>query len=186
MDSEKPLETEQPQEKPKVTAVIVQCSKGGERVSLRGEGGKFVKKPKTLVPTRDVTAQLRKYLTEPFTDTESRRKVKNRGAAIYESLMTIIKAGEDDPKFAVASVQAARLVFERAFGDIDPSEVSQDLLKTAGIKTVFVSVPVGVPVVGELPERERKRLPSFAGERPETREDIPFAEVVGMTVEPRK
>lgn len=164
-DSEVKTE-EQPVEKPAVSIEMVH-HKGTEHLSkrMRGEGGKFVKQPKSLPKTLDVTRLLRNLLSQPLAD-ENGKMIKGgatRLRKMFDNIFTIAtlepaqplfdKFGNPfvdeegkpilvkDAKIAMASVQAFKELMLRAYGMPTKSDEEMEAMKTQAVKVVILQHP---------------------------------------------
>lgn len=179
------LKPEEP-EKPQVTAMVVTGKHGEKKEILKGADGKFVRKERKMIPTRDVTAEIRKFLNqtvefiqsnaEGSLDGHMTRKQKSRLNIMLQSVFEIAAGTTKiDAKSRQAAVMAFEALMLRGHGKPALNDEEQDALKRAGIRTVFVAIPKEVleSEVGELPEKPKQ--PSFANDK-----DLPIldAEIV--------
>lgn len=159
----------EPQEEPKNTAMVVIGRYGEKKEIIKGADGKFVRKERKMIPTRDVTSEIRKFISgmdEGSIDGHMTKKQKSRLKTMLQSMYEIA-TGESsiDAKSRQAAVQAFEALMLRGHGKPALNDEEQDALKRAGIRTVFVAIPKEV-LEEEGGKPEKPRLPSFAEELP--------------------
>jgi hypothetical protein len=162
-DSEEKTQA-QAQQPPESSALVVIATKeGGTREMIRGEGGRFQKKPRPLIPAIEFTRKERKALAalrEGSKDDEYMIMFRSMlRLAQYEP-----KEGESwDAKMAMAKVKAAEWIRLSALGKPASSEQDLDRITTQPIKTVIVVAPslMNPTVQPEKPTAALKTKPSF-------------------------
>lgn len=97
---------------------------------------KAEKKPKAQ-STADYVERRRKFLEEK----ESPESEVSRQERIDLELFELVKLGQTDPKYATASVNAAKLLAERSHGRTQVSDQELEALKYSGITTVHIVAP---------------------------------------------
>ena len=148
---------------------------------FRGEGGKFVRSPKTMPKTADVTRLMRNLLNAPVTGEKSS---ESRFREMFDNMVLIAstsphqlvldKLGHPiemddgsyltamDAKCAMASVQAFKELCLRAYGAPSKSEEEIEAMQTQGVKIVVLTAPsemVNKQITEEKPKPALK--PSF-------------------------
>jgi len=159
------------EEKPDTTALAIRRKDGSIQTVLKGADGRFAKRERKMVPTRDVTAEIRKFINGigEIESTESgkmTRDSKSRLVRMMESLYKIVMEGSTDPKSMQAAVQAFEALMLRGHGKPALNDEEQDALKRAGIRTVFIAIPNEVKETESSNDIERPKLPSFASDLP--------------------
>lgn len=123
--------------------------------------GRFLKKPKPLIPTIEFVRARRKKLTQ------MRSEGVTEDMAIFQELLDIIhcplpcdpKTGMPDAKMAMVKVKAAEVVWLYSQGKPAPSEQELDKLQTQPVRVIMVTAPTGVKPMEEKPQEKTK--PSF-------------------------
>jgi len=158
---------------------------------VRKSNGQFGKKQHKMIPTREVTRAMRKWLESTVedgsTDGKLTKKQKTRMKALWDAMYKI--ATTEDSKAYIAAVQAFNALMSRAHGDIPKNEDEQEDLKQNAVRTVFVPIPVPALPSATGTERVKPELPSFAREVAELQpgnDEIPVAEVLEIRTEKRK
>lgn len=150
------------EQKSDVTAIVV-TRKGKTEELLKGSDGRFVKKPRRMVTTLEITRMGRRLMNMPVGE-KLGKKDMNRFDKIFMSLYDIATSenAKDDPKYAMASVQAAKELMLRVAGKPSASDEEIDAFKKNGIKFVMLPVPEMMnPQPIEEEEKVKKLKPSF-------------------------
>jgi hypothetical protein len=160
-------ETKDQKPGPKVPAITTELIKmpSGELVTKnRGEGGKFVKKARTMPKSLDVTRLLRNLLNQPMAgeDGKMRKGDITRMRKMFDNIFTIASMSPEQPvfdklgnlvyvdgkpltvkdaKIAMASTQAFKELMLRAYGMPSKSDEEIDALKTQSVKIVLLQYP---------------------------------------------
>ena len=154
----KPLEN--PEAKPQGPSVEMVRHMGTDKLSkrMRGEGGKFVKQPKTMPKSEDMTRYIRNVLNraEANEDGKITRGSKSR---INRMVSNIIKNAEMDavqpiydkmgnqvgtavdPKIMMASAQNFKEIMLRGYGVPSKSDEELNAMKTQSVKVIVLSHP---------------------------------------------
>lgn len=165
-DSEAKIEGNAGEEKTPAVSIEMVRHLGTENLSkrIRGEGGKFVKQPKTMPKSLDVTRILRNLLNQPLTDADGKmvRGGATRLRKMFDNIFTIASMDPEQPvfdkfgnlvyvdgkpltqkdaKIAMASVQAFKELMLRAYGMPSKSDEEMDALKTQAVKVVILQHP---------------------------------------------
>jgi len=186
-DSEIKIEEKAGEEKTPAVSIEMVRHNGKDTLTkrMRGEGGKFVKQPKTMPKSLDVTRLLRNLLNQPVADengkmtkgglTRLRRAFDNIyqiaimpaeqplmdkfGHAMTDAKGNVITI--KDAKVAMASVQAWEKLMLRAYGMPSKSDEELEALKTQGVKVVILQHPemMDRTVYEDKPKEELK--PAF-------------------------
>jgi hypothetical protein len=162
-DSEKepkPLPVELP-EGTKSLVVRNQPNKEGivtTREVLVNEKGRFVKKPKPLIPTIEFTRSERKLLNKVRSDKDGLSEYM----VAFMNILRIAQHASTDAKEMMAAVKAFEVLRLSALGKPAPSEQELDKLQTQPIKVVILQAPQLMhPEVQEEKRFEEKTQPSF-------------------------
>ena len=179
---EKP--SEQPVSKP---AESVEMVRNNSKLSkrIRGEGGKFVKQPKTMPKSEDMTRYLRNVLNRAEAN-EDGTITKGSKSRISKMTNNIIKNAEMDaerplidklgnlrldeegkvikvvdPKVMMASAQSYKEIMLRAYGAPGKSDEELNAMKTQTVKIVIMQHPemMDKTVVEDKPHE--KPVPAF-------------------------
>lgn len=122
------------------------------------KSGKFVKKPKPLIPTIEFTRAERKKLNSVRSDKEG----KTEYMIAFENILRIAQHNSTDAKEMMAAVKAYEVLRLSALGKPAPSEQELDKLQTQPIKVVLLQAPQLMhPEVQEEKRFEEKTQPSF-------------------------
>lgn len=138
--------------KPTVTEEIVMSPHGPIR-QLRGEGGKFVRKPKAMPSSREFTRVTRNYMLAMEAD--SNGKITKGSQSKYQMMCenmiciarrvpTVLPNGDiiqRDAKEDMAASQAFKILTERGLGTPPKSDEEMEALKTAGVTVVVIPAP---------------------------------------------
>ena len=181
------IKPEQP-EQPKLPAVSeeIMIHPQGTRVVLRGEGGKFQKKKKSMPKTEEITRYMRELLNkaEAGPDGKVVSGSKTRFRRMFDNIFNIAAAdpmqlvmdklgnvlinnetGKPytyfDAKCAMSSTQAFKELMLRVYGMPSKSDEEIDALKKEGVKIVIIAPPemVNKEIVAET--AREKLVPSF-------------------------
>jgi hypothetical protein len=173
-DSEQKIGVPQPSKdkNPAGTEEIVVMPYGPIR-KLRGEGGKFVRKPKAMPSSREFTRVTRNYMLAMEAD--SNGKITKGSQSKYQMMVenmiciargvpTILPNGdtiERDAKEDMAAAQAFKVLTERGLGTPPKSDEEMEALKTAGVTVVVIPAPnlMHPEVIEEKPKEKLK--PAF-------------------------
>jgi hypothetical protein len=138
---------------------IVKTKEGGVREMLRSETGKFVKKPKPLIPTLEFTRKERKILNTVRSDKEGLTEYQ----VAFMNLLRIAQNTDPDPKAMMAAVKAFEVIRQSALGKYSPSEQELDKFTNQPVKTIIVVSPelMHPQVVDESKKLAEKTQPSF-------------------------
>ena len=152
-------DSEPKKEESKVTAIMVRNPDGvtvSER--LKDEKGRFVKKPKPLIPTIEFTRSERKKLNSVRQDKEGLTEYM----VAFMNLVRIAQNEDSDPKAMMAAVKAFEVIRQSALGKYAPSDQELDRLKVQDVKVIMVSAPQLMhPEVQEEKPKQLKEQPSF-------------------------
>lgn len=183
---------ELPVQKPAVTEAIIKRPEGGFVTMNRGEGGKFVKKARTMPKSQDVTRLMRKLLASPVANANGKfdKGAEVRIKQMFDNIFEIAATNPNQPlqdkfgnavldekgkvvtymdaKCAMASVQAFKELMLRAYGMPSKSDEELEALKTQGVKVVILQHP-------ELMDK------TVYEEKPKPKLEPAFAEVTEIT-----
>jgi|GEM_PF-5081682 len=165
-DSEIKIEEKAGEEKTPAVSIEMVHHLGTEHLSkrMRGENGKFVKQPKTLPKSLDVTRLLRNLLNQPLADADGKmvRGGATRLRKMFDNIFTIATLDPEQPvldkfgnivyvdgkpltqkdaKIAMASVQAFKELMLRAYGMPSKSDEELESMKTQAVKVVILQHP---------------------------------------------
>lgn len=147
-------------EEPKIVSLMVRNPDGvtvSER--LKDEKGRFVKKPKPLIPTVEFTRAERKKLNSVRQDKEGMTEYM----VAFMNLVRIAQNEDSDPKAMMAAVKAFEVIRQSALGKYAPSDQELDRLKTQDVKVVVIQAPQLMhPDIIEEQPKQLKDKPSFA------------------------
>lgn len=150
--------------KSEVTTLVVPNPKGtGVREILKGADGKFVKKPRRMITTLEITRMGRKLMNMPTGEKVGKRDI-NRFQKLFLTLYEIAtnENSKTDAKFAMASVQAAKELMLRVGGKPSSSDEEIEAFKQSGIKVILLSTPELMhPQLVEGETKKEKLKPSF-------------------------
>jgi hypothetical protein len=158
--------SEQPVSKPAESVEIVHHM-GGDKLTkrIRGEGGKFVKQPKTMPKSEDMTRYLRNVLNRAeanedgtitkgsksriskMTNNIIKNAEMNAERPVFDKLGNIVLDEEGrvvtavDPKVMMASAQNYKEIMLRAYGTPQKSDEEINALKTQTVKVVILQHP---------------------------------------------
>lgn len=154
-DSEKKTQVETP---PETALVVVKTKEGGTRELIREKGtGKFVKKPKPLIPTIEFTRKERKIL---YRQSPTKEGLTEHEVA-FINILRIAQNEDLDPKAMMAAVKAYEIVMRRALGKEASSEQDLEKITTQPVRTiVVVAPPLMHPEVQQEKRGETKTQPS--------------------------
>jgi hypothetical protein len=144
---------------PETSLVIVKTKEGGTREMLRSNNGKFVKKPKPLIPTVEFTRAERKLLNS----VDQTKDGLTEYIRAFKNLIRIAQNEDSDPKAMMAAVKAFEVLRQSALGKFAPSELELDKLTSQPVKTIIVVSPelMHPQVVDEEKKKPEKKQPSF-------------------------
>lgn len=148
-------------EEKKVTSLVVRNPDGiTTREVQKDEKGRFIKKPKPLLPTIEFTRAERKALNAVSQTKEGLTEYMHA----FMNLVRIAQYDGDDPKGMMAAVKAFEVVRLSALGKPAPSEQELDKLTSQPVKTIIVVSPelMNPQVVEETKAKVEKTQPSFA------------------------
>lgn len=176
---EKPVEAPQPEkvEESNATAKIVRTNTGGFRTALVNNKGQFVKQPKKMADTREVTRALRDIGNRKLTANWDGTLTKSSRTLIEDTAYNLLRIASykgNDSKMAQVAVAAWEAFMTRAHGKAAPGDAELGALERAGVKIVVLTAP-DLPSEGELQPREQLK-PNFT--------EVPFIE--GELVEGKK
>jgi hypothetical protein len=144
------------------TEIVVRSPEGTLVTRLKDEKGRFVKKPRPLPSTKEITRLGRTLLNsaEAGPDGKAIKGTATRHRRIFDNLVRIATLETEDPKALMAVIKAAELLYLRYVGKPSASEEELEALKTSGVKIVVVQPP---ELVNNAPAEERKEpaKPSF-------------------------
>lgn len=173
---EKSVET-QPELKAEPTAIVKTVRGRYDNVRsmlVDSASGRFMKQPKRMPETREVTRQLRNFLNnkaEVGGDGRLTKSSKSLLSNIFENIASIALNQSSDPKAMMAAVAAAEWLMLRGHGKPSPGDAELGALEKAGVRVVVITSP-DLMHKETLSEEERQAekpvKPSFA--------DIPFIE----------
>jgi hypothetical protein len=137
--------TEAQTEKPSgPTAIVVRNRDGGVREALKNEKGQFVKKPKRMPETREVTRIIRNILNMPVADVNGKidRKGKKAIEEMVGSLIQIVLDGQNGKgPDRMAAVQAFEALMLRGHGKPQTSDADMESMQLSGVKYVVIQAP---------------------------------------------
>jgi hypothetical protein len=166
-DSEIKIEEKAGEEKTPAVSIEMVRHNGKDTLTkrIRGEGGKFVKQPKTMPKSLDVTRLLRTLLNQPVAD-ENGKMTKGgltRLRKMFDNIYQIAIMPSEQPlldklgnpmldaagrvvtikdaKIAMASVQAWKELMLRAHGMPSKSDEELESMKTQAVKVVILQHP---------------------------------------------
>src|SRR5271157_5201151 len=166
-DSEIKIEEKAGEEKTPAVSIEMVRHNGKDTLTkrMRGEGGKFVKQPKTMPKSLDVTRLLRNLLNQPVAD-ENGKMTKGgltRLRKMFDNIYQIAIMPSEQPlldkfgkpmldaagrvvtikdaKIAMASVQAWKELMLRAHGMPSKSDEELESMKTQAVKVVILQHP---------------------------------------------
>jgi hypothetical protein len=144
-------------ENPSGITTLTITRRGKPHTQQKDAQGKWLKKPKPLIPTVEFTRAERKALN----------KMRPEGMTEYMkaflNLLTMAQYDGDDAKMRMSAVQAFKELRLSALGKPAPSEVEMEKLQTQAVKVVIINSPElkTETVDGDKPKPEKKQ-PSFA------------------------
>jgi hypothetical protein len=143
-----------------VTAIVVANQHGAIREALKDEKGRFVKKPKPLIPTIEFTRAERKKLNTVRSDKEGLTEYM----VAFMNIVRIAQNEDTDPKAMMAAVKAFEIVRQSALGKFATAEQDLDRLTTQAVKTIIVVAPslMHPEVIDADKPVEKKTQPTFA------------------------
>lgn len=123
--------------------VVIQRADGKTSIAMRGEGGKFAKKAKTVPSSRELTRWGRTLLgqAEAGDDGKIVKGSKTRHRKIFDNLVRIAGLESTDPKIMMASVKAFEVLYRRFYGKEAVSDEELDAAKQQGVKFVIFAAP---------------------------------------------
>jgi hypothetical protein len=179
-DSVEKKPSENPEAKPQGTSVEMVRHMGTDKLSkrIRGEGGKFVKQPKTMPKSEDMTRYIRNVLNRAEAN-EDGVITKGSKSRISRMISNIIKNAEMDaeqpvydkcgnqtgtavdPKIMMASAQNFKEIMLRGYGAPSKSDEELNAMKTQSVKVIVLSHPelMDKTVVEDKPHE--KPVPAF-------------------------
>lgn len=173
-DSIKPLTdtTVTPPENPSgVTTIVVANQHGALREVQKDAKGRFIKKPRPLIPTIEFTRAERKKLNAVRSDKDGLTEYM----VAFMNIVRIAQNEDSDPKAMMAAVKAFEIMRQSALGKFAPSEQELDKLTNQPVKTIIVVAP-------ELMHPE-----VVDGDKPVEKKSQPsFAEVIGVVTDEKK
>ena len=146
------------------TAMVIRSRHGGVREVLKNEKGQFVKKPRGMPETREVTRIIRNILHAPVARADGTidRKGKKAIELMVNNLIEIATYGGKDPKGMMASVQAFEALMLRAHGKPKANEEELEAMQLSGVKYVVIQAPeLPNPEVIEADKIKAPTAPSF-------------------------
>jgi len=160
---EKITPVEDQKEKPTgPTQITVRNNDGSFRQVLKDKAGKFVKKPRAMPETREVTRAMREFLNQKLEADDEGKLIKSSKNRIQQQLENIHRIAintSGDPKAMMAAIAAFEALHARAHGKVSPGDQELGALERAGVKIVVLTAPE-LPNSGEIQPRE-KPTPSF-------------------------
>ena len=178
--------SELPVQKPAITEEIIKRPEGTFVTMNRGEGGKFVKKARTMPKSLDVTRLMRKLLASPVANSNGKidKGAEARIKQMFDNIFEIAATNPNQPlkdklgnviydeegkvvtymdaKCAMASVQAFKELMLRAYGMPSKSDEEMEALKTQGVKIVIITPPAEMMNQTVKEDKPRERLtPAF-------------------------
>lgn len=170
MDSETKDQTQAVPNLPPGTSLVAvrnQPNKDGvvtSREMLKDTKGRFVKKPKPLLPTVEFVRARRKRLAQVNADgiSEDMAIIEELISIIHAPIETDSKSGLPDAKMALAKIKAIEVLWLYTNGKPAPSEQELDKLTTQPVRVIMVNAPQLMhPDVQEEKKPEQKTKPSF-------------------------
>lgn len=156
----------QTEEKPSgPTSIVVHNRDGSVRESLKDEHGKFVKKPKRMPETREVTRIIRNILNMPVADANGKidRKGKKAIEEMVGSLIQIVLDGQNGKgPDRMAAVQAFEALMLRGHGKPQTSDADMESMQLSGVKYVVIQAPeLPNPTIVDADKIKPPTAPSF-------------------------
>jgi hypothetical protein len=147
-----------------VTTLVTVNQHGAKVERLKGKDGKFVAKPKPLIPTQEFIRARRKKLARQRKDCGMTEDM-----AIFQELIDAMHVSNEDPKGNVdpkilqAKANIAEVIWLFSQGKPGMSEEDKSALTKSPVRIVYVKEKVSdTPVRQELKEEAKKTAPSFA------------------------
>ena len=162
--AEKTVQPEAQPEKPEgPTALTIAAGNGKFKTVLKdGKSGKFVKKPRAMPETREMTRMMREFLNKKITADDEGNIVKADKTVAEQILLNMLRIAVNqnpDPKWGQNAIAATEWLHRRAHGKDAPGDAELGALERSGVKFVYVTAP-NLPNQGELKPREPVK-PSF-------------------------
>ncbi len=148
--------SQQAEEKPATTELTV-MRYGRPVKQVKDANGRFVKQQKPMPSSKDVVRLFRRQMLEiearedGTVDKVARSRIRRMFEEMYDIVTTSIrttildKDGNayeiNDPKMAIAKVQAFKALMERTYGKASPSDEEMDAMQIAGVKVVMIPPP---------------------------------------------
>jgi hypothetical protein len=176
VEEQKPTEPQQ-EEKPVealVTSKTMRTAKGFRTMQIDPKTHKFVKQPKKMPETREVTRLWREALNKKIqadANGNLTKSSKTRLEQIFERMVAIATNDSADPKWGQNAIAAAEFIMTRAHGKAAPGDAELGALERAGVRVVVLTDPsLSHPEVEAYEDRlhSKPEKPSFA--------DAPFIE----------
>jgi hypothetical protein len=142
------------------------------------EKGRFIKRTKAHAPTgREITSFIREYLQGRLEVSDETGKLTKDSKKRMERILDnqVFIASDATVEARSASVKAAQLLMERAYGRASASDEDRASMERAAVRIVIVTPP-DLPNMGEMQPRE-KITPNFA--------DAPFVDAELIQQNPR-
>lgn len=163
--AEKPIEAGAQPAKPEgPTALTIATGDGKFKTILKdGKSGKFVKKPRALPETREVTRMMREFLNKKISVDDDGNIVKADKTVAEQMMLNMLRIATNtnpDPKWGQNAIAATEWVHRRAHGKDAPGDAELGALERSGVKFVYVTAP-NIPSEGELKPKEQLK-PSFS------------------------
>jgi hypothetical protein len=141
-------------------SVIVKRHGGYKEFLIDPKTKKFVKKPKKLPSSLEITRALRNLGNEHIVGPDGKILKDTNWMAAAKHMWRIAQGtAEGDPKQHAAAVLAFKEIGLRTAGKYATSEEDKEVLKSQGVRIVVVTAPEGLPLVEEQPKSVRK--PAF-------------------------
>jgi hypothetical protein len=158
-DSETNIPGAEPKAPEGPTSITVRNAHGGGfSTRLKDKSGKFVRKPKQVPETREVTDMMRRLLNSAEADSNGKliKGAKTRFRKMFDNMVDIatnratikefdkegnLESESADAKAMMAAVKAFEVLMARAYGKVAPGDEEMDALKTAGVKIVVIPPP---------------------------------------------
>jgi hypothetical protein len=149
-----------------VTTLTVRTRYGGLREAQKDSKGRFLSKPKPLIPTIEFVRERRKRLAKARKDgtgtTEDIAILNELINLVNMPLATDAKTGLPDAKMAMVKVKAAEVIWLFTGGKPATAEQDLDRLKTQDVKVIIVEAPQLMnPEIKTAEEPKIKTKPSF-------------------------
>jgi hypothetical protein len=145
-----------PSTPPVVTTEITMVRRGATIVQRKDAQGRFLKRPKPLIPTIEYTRAERKFFNK------ARADGKTEYMHMFENMVRIAQYDGDDAKLRMAAVCAYKETRLSALGKPAPSEVEMDKLTTQPVKVVIINSPELMHPEVQEEKKAEVLTPSFA------------------------